>query len=212
MSQFQRISILEAGANYLASDAAKAKLDAQFAADIAAGKKQYKTMEYFHRKKLAGFTGTINLIESTDDRAFGVTSLDKGKLPIGTVMALLGVQLNYGYNATATTVTSQRYANTDFVQAIPAKLENAEFRLKYGDDIILNCRASKFFGKTSTTSFGISANFDNVVLLAVPELLQDKQMITAELQFSSESVADPSNNHFIEIVLVGVIAKDRTNA
>jgi len=208
MSQQTKNAMLEAGAKFLSSKEILEKLPAQIQADIAAGKKEFALAEYYIRKKFSSLGGIQQMIKETDDKVAGVNNLDKGKLPEDTYLAIVGIGLAYGYHASSTEVTAPRYSNSEYLNVIPTKIVNSEFRLRSGDRTIVDVRAKKFFAN-AYSEYGTEANEENAVILPQPKLADPKKKLQAEFEFAADAVATPANNHFIEIVVFGVKIVDR---
>ena len=186
------------------------KMDAQVVADIQNDKKEFYQADFFIRKKVSGFAGTVDLIESTDVKATGVTNMDKGELPSKSYLAIGAVGLSYGYSTSGSAAPSEiRYCNSEYLNTIPTKIINSEFELKSDDKVILRCRTKKFFSN-SYADYGVEANDENAVILPSPKLASSDKKILPQLKFASDSLAAPSNYHFIEVRILGVYVGDRT--
>lgn len=201
--------ILERGAAFLQSPEILARMDAQTQADIKAGKKEFYLADFYARKKLPGFAGIIDIIKETDNLKCGVTSLDKGKLPDNAIMALCSVGISYGYEAAITDKPSeQRYASSEYLNTIPTKVLNSEFKLLNGDKKLLAARTKKFFAN-AYADFGSEANDENAVILPQPKLILSDKRIKAQFEFAEDGLAAPANAHYIELRLTGVVVADR---
>lgn len=202
-------NILERGAAFLQSPEIMARFDAQTQSDIKAGKKEFYLADFYVRKKLPGFAGIIDIIKPTDTLLCGVTSLDKGKLPDGAIMALCAVGLSYGYEAAATDKPSeQRFASSEYLNTIPTKILNSEFKLLNGDKKLLSVRTKKFFAN-AYADFGSEANDENSIVLPQPKLIAGDKMIKAQFEFATDTLVAPINAHYIELRLTGVVVSDR---
>lgn len=203
--------ILERGAKFLQTPEILSRMDEQTQADIKAGKKEFFLSDFFIRKRIPGFAGTIDLIKEIDNRQVGINNLDKGLLPNGTYMALCAVGLSYAIDPTAATPdipAGIRYASAEYFTSLPTKIVNSEFNLLNGDKPILKVRTKKFFANHNTEYAG-EANDENSVSLPQPKLLDYRKKVKAQLEFAEDNTVVPAGAHYIEIRLTGVHVGDR---
>ena len=207
--------ILERGAKFLASEAAKKRMDAETVSAINDGTKEFFMADFYIRKKLAGFSGIVDLIKSTDQKDVAVTNLDKGFIPKGVYMALCAVGLAYAYdaqtgNGAINTPGAFRYSSSEYLATIPTKLINSEFHLLNGNKVLAKgIRAKKFFAN-AYAEYGVEANDENVVILPQPKFVSHDKPLVAQFEFSAtDNIAAPSNSHYVEIRLIGVYVADR---
>ena len=206
--QYSKKDILEAGAKFFDLEKVLERLPEQVRKDIKDGKKEFALAEYYFRKKFDNLAGIQSPIKATDAKAAGVTNLDKGKLPDGTFLAIMGVSFGYGYHAISVEPTAARYSNSEYLNTIPTRLQNSEFRLKNGDATILECRTRKFFSN-AYAEYGSGANEENMVMLPAPKLAMDNKAFDLQIEFPVDAVAIPANNHFFELCVIGVKVQDR---
>lgn len=203
--------ILERGAKFLQTPEILARMDDQTQADIKAGKKEFFLSDFFIRKRIPGFAGTIDLIKEIDNRQVGINNLDKGLLPNGTFMALCLVGVSYAIDPAAVTPdipAGLRYASAEYFATIPTKIINSEFNLLNGDKPLLKVRTKKFFAN-GKEEYATEANDENGVILPQPKLLDYRKKIKAQLEFAEDTTAVPAGAHYIEIRLTGVHVGDR---
>lgn len=203
--------ILEAGAKYFGLAEVKSRLPQQVQDDIASGKKEFALAEYYFRKKLDSLGGIQSVIKSTDVKVAGVTNLDKGFMPEGVFMAVLGVSVAYGYHASSVEATAPRYSNSEYLNTIPTRLHNSEARISIGEQSLLAVRTRRFFAN-AYAEYATATNEENMVMLPQPKLASHKKAFNVEFEFPNDAVATPANNHFVEITFIGVEIKDRPAA
>ncbi len=204
-------NILERGAEFLKQPEVLARMDSETQNAIREGRKEFITADFYIRKKVAGFAGIIDLIQPTDDKKVGVTNLDKGKLPLqGSYMAVVCIGLSYGFsNAQIAPIASElRYASSEYLNNLPVKLVNSEFKLLVQDKPLLNARTKKFFAN-AYADYGVEANDENAVLLSTPKLIDSNKAIKAQLEFAEDTLGAPAGQHFIEVRIIGVMIADR---
>ncbi len=203
--------ILERGAKFLQTPEILARMDEQTQADIKAGKKEFFLSDFFIRKRISGFAGTIDLIKEIDNRQVGINNLDKGLLPNGIYMALCQVGLGYAYDPIATTPdipAGLRYAGAEIFASFPTKIINSEFNILNGDKPLLKTRTKKFFINGSS-EYGSEANDENGVLLPQPKLLDYRKKVKAQLEFAEDNTPITPGAHYLEVRLIGVHVGDR---
>lgn len=211
--QQSKNSILEAGAKFLSDPKILGRLPQEIQNGIASGKKEFALAEFYTRKKLTGLAGIVDFIKDADVLKAGVTNLDRGRLPIDVYMALVSVQVNYAYHASSTEVTAAVYANSDVNAVIPIRIKNSEIRIKNGNRPLLEVRTQKFISNNVLSgSYAATANEENSLVLPQPKLLLPKSLLKVEFEFADDAVAVPANNHFMEVVFMGVKIVDRVEA
>lgn len=203
-------TILERGAVFLQSPEILARIDDQTKADIQAGKKEFFIGDFYIRKKLNGFAGTIDVIKPTDDKKVGINNLDKGLLPQGTYMALLSIGVSYGFDAVPGNdiPAGVRYSSAEYLNTVPTKIINSEFNLLNGDKPLAKLRTKKFFAN-AYAELASEANEENGVNLPQPKLVDYRKAIKAQFEFADDVTAVPSGAHYVEIRLSGVYVGDR---
>jgi hypothetical protein len=204
-------TIYERGARFLQTPEILARMDDQTRSDMNAGKKEFFLADFYIRKKLSGFAGTIDLIKEIDNKQVGVNNMDKGVLPTGTYMALCVVGASYALDSAAVTPdipAGLRYSSAEYLNTIPTKIINSEFTLLNGDKPVMKVRTKKFFAN-AYAEFGGEANEENGVVLPQPKLLDYRKKIKLQLEFAEDATAIPSGNHYLEIRLAGVYVGDR---
>lgn len=204
-------TILERGARFLQTPEILARMDSQTQSDIREGKKEFFLADFFIRKKISGFAGTIDILREQDDRKVGVNSLDKAALPSGVYMALLNVGISYALDTVAPTTdipAGVRYSSAEYLNTIPTKLINSEFNVLNGDKPVLKVRTKKFFAN-AYAEFGGEANDENGVSLPQPKLIDYRKKVKLQFEFAEDATAIPSGAHYVEIRLVGVYVGDR---
>lgn len=204
-------TILERGARFLQTPEITARMDDQTQADIKAGKKEFFLADFYIRKKIQGFAGTIDLIKEIDNRLVGVNNLDKGVLPTGTYMALCAVGISYALDPANTVPeipSGVRYSSAEYLNTLPTKIVNSEFNLLNGDKPVLKVRTKKFFSN-GYAEFGGEANEENGVILPQPKLLDYRKKVKAQLEFAEDTTVVPAGTHYLEVRLMGVYVGDR---
>lgn len=209
--------ITERGAKFLTSEAILKKLPQDVQTAMTEGTKEIVMADFYIRKKIAGFSGIVDLIKMTDQKDVGVTNLDKAYIPKGTFFALCAVGMAYAYdaqsgNAAINTPGAFRYSNSEYFTTIPTKLINSEFHLLNGNKVLFRGVRTKKFFANAYAEYGIEANDENIVILPQPKLIDHEKQVVAQLEFaSSDTLTAPSNSHYIEIRLVGVYIIDRAS-
>lgn len=204
-------TILERGARFLQTPEILARMDEQTQADIRNGRKEFFLADFFIRKRIPGFAGTIDLIKEVDNRQVGINNLDKALLPTGTYMALCIAGLSYGLDPASTNPdipAGIRYSSSEYLNTIPTKIINSEFNLLNGDKPVLKVRTKKFFAN-AYAEFAGEANEENGVVLPQPKLLDYRKKVKAQLEFAEDNTAVPAGAHYLEVRLVGVFVGDR---
>lgn len=204
-------TILERGARFLQTPEILARMDAQTQADIRDGKKEFFLADFYIRKKIPGFAGTIDILREQDDRKVGMNNLDKGVLPSGTYMALCCAGISYALDAANTVPeipAGVRYSSSEYLNTIPTKLVNSEFNILNGDKPVLKSRTKRFFAN-AYAEFGGEANDENGVMLPQPKLMDYRKKVKLQFEFADDATAVPAGSHYVEIRLIGVYVGDR---
>lgn len=204
-------TILERGARFLQTPEILSRMDEQTQSDIRTGKKEFFLADFFIRKRISGFAGTIDLIKEIDNKQTGINNIDKALLPNGTYMALCVVGLAYGLDPAATTPdipAGVRYSSSEYLNTFPTKIINSEFNLLNGDKPVLKARTKKFFAN-AYAEYGGEANDENGVILPQPKLIDYRKKVKAQLEFAEDNTVVPGGAHYLEVRLIGVYVGDR---
>lgn len=216
--QHTRKSPVEIGIAYLDQLSKAGKLPEAIAAAYAAGDKEVVIADYYSRKKVTVGPGILDFVLPSDQLLVGVTNIDKGKIPVGEFVVVLGISVKYAFNSTSGGVgiepASQNYANSNFVQAIPQDFRNSEFTFKNGNRKIVECLTENFIANDgSASSNQIGAAEENMLMLPQPKLVTPDKQLSVQFNVPANSLAtvnDATHNHFVEFRMFGIRLIDRT--
>lgn len=195
-------------------------------------------MHYFGRKVAVnsdlGGGSTINLIRTEDVKKEGVRSIDKGKVPAGSIFVAVGFMLEYatlsassGKDADEVLFSNKIYnpQDTNFVEAettggteyalsvakqrIPTKVLNSEITLKRGNNtyffgLFQDCCKENSIDQVIGTGLN---NASGVTFLPSPIIFDDEASLKAEILLPVNGAAGTAD-HFFRIRWYGFEVAD----
>lgn len=149
-------------------------------AELAKGNVIIRDESIFVNKAiLVGTNGLIEVVDKTQERVVGITSLTKGKTPEKTSMGITGIIARFAPSVASSDVTNQPYSEFlyDYAGAlrIPKEIQNMEIEVTIGTVKVFEGRLAKLFvnGRESNTN-GSAQGF---MSLKAPKFIKGSQEV-----------------------------------
>jgi len=171
---------------------------------LEGGKLEYDDQIFYVRYEITGDGGTVLVHDNTDEREFGVTNIDRGKLQKFYIASVGRVRVAYA-STTDEATTPAGVAYSPLVAGFPPALRNAELLIKQDGAEVAGLPVSNLGMQTEYDTDG-AQGFE----LETAFTLIEQKETTVEIRYPKNVNVPQEGRHFVEIWLIGSQTKPRT--
>jgi hypothetical protein len=194
----------------LAFLSASNKVDPVTAENYRQGKLRFVNFAGYIRKSISAASAGITVIlDERDVRATGLCNIHQGKLGKGINAVVDRILVGYATTTTASGITDPKATNLydSVISNFPAGLRSGELIVKQDGAIMQDPIPVSLCGSQADSMYSVG-KLDSVQL-NTPIVLEEQRQISIELDLPVASFG--TNNHFVEIFLLGSKTKIRSD-